>query len=324
MPEGDTIHRAAHTLHLALSGRAVTRFETVLPALQRVHDDHPLVGRTVDAVRAVGKHLLMEFTGGLVLRTHMRMNGSWHIYRPGERWQRPLAAMRIVVGNQEYVAVAFDVPVAEFLSCARPGPPSGLEPPRAGPARRQRRSRGRPRPAEGAPDGGGRRCPAGPAHGGRGRQRLQVGGAVRLRDRSLPHGGIAVGRRGSPRDRGQPRTAPGQRDRQRAPSVPGMGRRPQDDAPDGPVRAVVGVRTKRKALQALRDADRRPQAGCRRAPDLLVPEVSGVAVPLVVLDQRPPSLRYSDPMLTSRATLMSMPVPMGMGMRVGGVCAIDG
>ncbi len=81
-----------------------------------MHDDRPIVGRTVDAVRAVGKHLLMEFSGGLVLRTHMRMNGSWHIYRPGERWQRPRAAMRIVVGNADYVAVAFDVPVAEFLA----------------------------------------------------------------------------------------------------------------------------------------------------------------------------------------------------------------
>jgi len=115
MPEGDTIFRAARTLHLALAGRQVTRFETVLPALQRVHDDEPITGRTVDGVRAVGKHLLIEFSGGLVLRTHMRMNGSWHIYRPGERWQRGRAAMRVVVGNTEYVAVAFDVPVAEFL-----------------------------------------------------------------------------------------------------------------------------------------------------------------------------------------------------------------
>lgn len=115
MPEGDTIFRAARTLHLALAGRTVTTFETVLPALQRVHDDHPIVGRTVTGVRAMGKHLLVEFSGGLLLRTHMRMNGSWHIYRPGERWQRPRGSMRVVVGNDEYLAVAFDVPVAEML-----------------------------------------------------------------------------------------------------------------------------------------------------------------------------------------------------------------
>jgi len=116
MPEGDTIFRSARTLHQALAGRVVTSFETVLPVLQRVHDDHPLVGRTVLGVRSVGKHLLVAFSGDLVLRTHMRMSGSWHIYRPGERWRRPRVAMRIVIGTADYVAVAFDVPVAEFLT----------------------------------------------------------------------------------------------------------------------------------------------------------------------------------------------------------------
>jgi endonuclease-8 len=116
VPEGDTIFRAARTLHRALAGKVVTRFETVVPALARVHDDAPITGRTVDHVAAAGKHLLMAFSGPLTLRTHMRMNGSWHIYRPGERWQRPTRAMRIVVGVADFVAVGFDVPVAEFLT----------------------------------------------------------------------------------------------------------------------------------------------------------------------------------------------------------------
>jgi len=68
----------------------------------------------VEEVRSVGKHLLMQFFGDLVLRTHMKMNGSWHIYRPGERWKRPHRDMRIVISTDEYVAVAFTVPVAEF------------------------------------------------------------------------------------------------------------------------------------------------------------------------------------------------------------------
>src|SRR5262249_24123256 len=53
-------------------------------------------------------------SGDLVLRTHMRMKGSWHVYRPGERWQRPKGAMRVVVETADFQAVAFDVPVAEF------------------------------------------------------------------------------------------------------------------------------------------------------------------------------------------------------------------
>ena len=121
MPEGDTILRAAQTLHRALAGHTVTRFESVLPALTRVDDDTPIVGRTLQAVSAAGKNLLMRFSAppgdagaALVLRTHMRMNGSWHIYRPGERWRKRVGDMRIVVGTRDFVAVGFNVPVAEL------------------------------------------------------------------------------------------------------------------------------------------------------------------------------------------------------------------
>ena len=76
MPEGDTIYRAARTLHRALAGHAVTAFESELPVLNRIHEDAPVTGRTIERVTASGKHLLMHFSGGLVLRTHMRMNGS--------------------------------------------------------------------------------------------------------------------------------------------------------------------------------------------------------------------------------------------------------
>jgi endonuclease-8 len=116
MPEGDTIARAARTLHRALAGGIVTRFESVYPALARVDSDDPIAGRTVDSVGSRGKHLLMTFSGPLVLHTHMRMNGSWHIYRPSEPWQRPARDMRVLVSTAAYVAVGFNVPVAEFLA----------------------------------------------------------------------------------------------------------------------------------------------------------------------------------------------------------------
>ena len=116
MPEGDTIHRAADTLQRAIGGQVVTRFESVLPTLTRVDADTPLRGRTVERVEARGKHLLIWFSGDLVLRTHMRMNGSWHIYRPGERWQRPHRDMRIVIETATMHAVAFSVPVAELVT----------------------------------------------------------------------------------------------------------------------------------------------------------------------------------------------------------------
>jgi endonuclease VIII len=114
MPEGDTIFRTAQTLDRALGRQVVTRFESVLPALTRVDQDAPLAGRVVERVWSQGKHVLIGFSGGLVLRTHMRMNGSWHVYRPGERWQRPRSLARIVIETATFVAVAFHVPVAEF------------------------------------------------------------------------------------------------------------------------------------------------------------------------------------------------------------------
>lgn len=115
MPEGDTIFRAAETLNRALAGKPIVRFESTLPVLTRVHDAAPITGRTVDGVSSVGKHLLIRVSNGLVLRTHMRMNGSWHIYRPGERWQRPRRDMRIVLATSDFEAVGFNIPVAEFI-----------------------------------------------------------------------------------------------------------------------------------------------------------------------------------------------------------------
>jgi endonuclease-8 len=116
MPEGDTIYRAAQALDRALAGRLVTRFESVYPAVMRIAEDRTVVGRTIESVSARGKHLLIAFSGDLVLRTHMRMNGSWHLYRPGVRWQRPARDMRVLVATAEAIAVGFNVPVAELLT----------------------------------------------------------------------------------------------------------------------------------------------------------------------------------------------------------------
>jgi endonuclease VIII len=114
VPEGDTIFRAARTLHRALAGHAVTRFESVLPKLSRVDVDAGIVGRTIDKVEADGKWMLMHFSGDLILLTHMLMSGSWHIYRPGETWQRRPVDMRVLIETAAFVAVGFNVPVAEF------------------------------------------------------------------------------------------------------------------------------------------------------------------------------------------------------------------
>jgi endonuclease-8 len=114
MPEGDTIFRTARTLTRALVGRPLTGFRSNLALLTRFHDDTPLTGQTVDRVESRGKWMLIYFSGGSILTTHLLMNGSWHIYRPGEPWQQPRINMRIVLENSACLAVGFRVPVAEM------------------------------------------------------------------------------------------------------------------------------------------------------------------------------------------------------------------
>jgi endonuclease-8 len=114
MPEGDTIYRAARALQRAIGGKVVTGFETGLAKLARVDDDASLVGRTVEKVESRGKWLLIYFSGDLILVTHMLMSGSWHLYRTGERWRMGRARMRVVIRTEDWEAVAFNVPIAEF------------------------------------------------------------------------------------------------------------------------------------------------------------------------------------------------------------------
>lgn len=115
MPEGDTIFRTARALSRALTAKPLTGFRSTYPLLARFNDDTPLAGQIVEQVESRGKWLLIHFSGGGTLATHMLMSGSWHIYRPGERWQQPRINMRIVLENSDYIAVGFRVPVAKMF-----------------------------------------------------------------------------------------------------------------------------------------------------------------------------------------------------------------
>ena len=111
MPEGDTIHRTAQALRRALLGRQLTRVE-----LPRVAPPIPSHGASVDGVSARGKHLVIAMSDGLAVHTHQRMTGSWHLYRPGDRWRRSPRAARVVLGVEGAIAVCFSAPVVEVLT----------------------------------------------------------------------------------------------------------------------------------------------------------------------------------------------------------------
>ena len=113
MPEGDTLERVALRLGPALVGGVLTEIEAPRwPGLL------PKAGESVVSVRAVGKWLRVDFSGGLVLLSHLRMNGQWHLYRPGERWRRGRGAMRARLANDRWEAVCFSAPIVEFHSAA--------------------------------------------------------------------------------------------------------------------------------------------------------------------------------------------------------------
>lgn len=116
MPEGDTIFRSARAMGRALVGKPITGFRSTFPLLTRFHDDTPIIGQTVTRVESRGKWLLIHLSGGATLATHMLMNGSWHLYRAGERWHRPARDMRIVLENRDYQAIAFTVPIARIYT----------------------------------------------------------------------------------------------------------------------------------------------------------------------------------------------------------------
>jgi endonuclease-8 len=113
VPEGDTLYRTAAGLRPYLVGRTVTAARAAgpgpVPQVQRI------VGQEIAAVESLGKNLLIRFDNGLELRTHLRMNGTWHRYRPGERWRRPPGRARLVIEVPGAVAVCFDAPVVELL-----------------------------------------------------------------------------------------------------------------------------------------------------------------------------------------------------------------
>jgi len=109
VPEGDTLYKAAARLKPALEGHVLVRFEA-----PRLRGDAPGLGERITSVEARGKHLLVHFAGCLTLRTHLRMTGSWHVYREGERWQKAAYLARAVVGaDSGWLGVCFQAPVVE-------------------------------------------------------------------------------------------------------------------------------------------------------------------------------------------------------------------
>ncbi|MDG6104544.1 Fpg/Nei family DNA glycosylase [Dactylosporangium aurantiacum] len=122
MPEGDTVWNTARVLATAIEGQVLTRSDFRVPKLATAD----LSGWLVAESASYGKHLLLRLTSdgepvrAMTLHSHLRMDGAWRTYRPGERWTgRPAHLVRVALHAPKAVAVGFHlhelaiVPTAE-------------------------------------------------------------------------------------------------------------------------------------------------------------------------------------------------------------------
>jgi len=113
VPEGDTVYRSARNLAEVLDGTVLTRCDIRVPNFATVD----LTGETVHEVVTRGKHLLMR-VGEFTLHSHLKMEGSWHIYREGSRWRRPAFQARAIIANEQVTAVGFELGLFEVIRTA--------------------------------------------------------------------------------------------------------------------------------------------------------------------------------------------------------------
>ncbi|HEX2904495.1 MAG TPA: DNA-formamidopyrimidine glycosylase family protein [Jatrophihabitans sp.] len=103
MPEGDTVYITCQRLHRALAGRAVTTFDLRVPTLALAD----LTGTDTTEVIPRGKHILMRFSDGQTLHSHLRMDGSWRVGPAAARPRGRNFEIRALVGNAEWLASGF-------------------------------------------------------------------------------------------------------------------------------------------------------------------------------------------------------------------------
>ena len=110
MPEGDTVFQTAARLRHALVGETLTRTDFRVPRFATLD----LSGQTVDEVLSRGKHLLVRI-GDVTVHSHLRMEGRWSVFAPGERWNQPAHLARAVLETPRSVAVGFELGVLEVV-----------------------------------------------------------------------------------------------------------------------------------------------------------------------------------------------------------------
>ncbi|WP_250447856.1 Fpg/Nei family DNA glycosylase [Actinotalea sp. C106] len=120
MPEGDILRRAARTLDQALTGQVLLEAELRWPTLAGAH----LSGLTVLSTDSYGKHLLMRLEDGRTLHSHLRMEGSWRMSRPGSAElarQRRDPHVRALLVTEPWAAVGHRLGMLDLVATREEG-----------------------------------------------------------------------------------------------------------------------------------------------------------------------------------------------------------
>jgi endonuclease-8 len=117
VPEGDAVWRTAQRLRSALDGHRLERTDFRVPQ----HATADLSGGTVVETVSRGKHLLtrIDHEKAWTLHTHLKMEGSWRVFRAGERWGRPAHLARVVLDAGDRTAVGFQLGIVELVARER-------------------------------------------------------------------------------------------------------------------------------------------------------------------------------------------------------------
>lgn len=137
MPEGDTIFRTARTLRKVLADQVIERAQARVPTLSATAGSSSSVnlipgphfaigcewyaldcfaGHLVESVEPHGKHMLITLDDGRAIHSHLGMTGSWHVYRPGESWQKPEKYARLLLEVPGFVVICFTPMTLELCS----------------------------------------------------------------------------------------------------------------------------------------------------------------------------------------------------------------
>lgn len=115
MPEGDSVYRAARKLNTALADHNLIATDFRLPKLAAAD----LTGQQIKEAVSRGKHILIRTTEGTSVRSHLKMEGEWNLYRPGEKWRGgPAHWIRVVLQTEPWTAVGYRLAMVEIVPTA--------------------------------------------------------------------------------------------------------------------------------------------------------------------------------------------------------------